>query len=91
MRAKRSTRKRSRPVRARRDDTATSIPTQTPVGISEAGLNPALQGVDERDPRNAARAPDASIEDPLQDWPEGGASDRDDWLIERGGRRPEST
>ena len=89
MRAKRSTRKRSRPVRARRDDTST--PTQSPVGTPDDGLNPALQGIDERDPRSPARSPDASIEDPLQDWPEGEASDRDDWLIERGGRRAEST
>ena len=46
-------------------------------------LNPSLQGIDGRDARHAGRKQEPSVEDPLQDWPEGAASDSDRWLAER--------
>jgi len=49
-------------------------------------LNPGLQGIDRGDARHARRKQESSVEDPLQDWPEGAASDSDRWLAERDDR-----
>ena len=48
-------------------------------------LNPSLAGVEDA---RRGEADDASVEDPLGDWPEPDM-DADEWTRERGGRRSE--
>jgi len=56
-------------------------------GPVDDSLNPSLEGADERDARRGRRGQEGSVEDPLQDWPEDGAADRDDWLLDRDAER----
>jgi len=52
-------------------------------------LNPGLQGVAERGRGYRRREQERSVEDPLQDWPEDAATERDDWLLDRDTERAE--
>ena len=46
-------------------------------------MNPGLQGVEPSVARYAGRRQSESVEDPLHDWPEDGASEDDEWLLDR--------
>jgi hypothetical protein len=69
--------------KARRTKNRRAIPV-VQQGPQDA-VNPALFGSKEKE---AAADADASVEDPLQDWPEVEA-EKDQWLLERNGEGKE--
>ena len=74
-RARRKPRARKRPA----------IPAAPPTPQDADAVNPALFESKEEEPPADA---EASVEDPLQDWPEVEA-EKDQWLLERNGKEDE--
>ena len=75
--------RKTRPKPTTRSAARRRTGARTPTAETDDQLNSALLGVD--DGRGDDKAADASVEDPLRDWPEGAASGDDAWLSQRGG------
>ena len=73
---------RTAPARASR------VKVPSPAVDEMQGMNPGLQGLERASARYAGRRAGFSVEDPLHDWPEDGAGEDDEWLLDREVQRP---